>query len=156
MRVCMCVCVCMHACMRVPSCCFGHACAQLLFFDISTSVLWKVMMWVVIRAYCICSLWEKGAFLAFLLFLHCHSLLNILTHIFLYFSLWEGSMINLYYSLGIFSRRQIDDIFLIFPRKQELTFHANCQFVWNVISCFLRKIRKIFQNVICWNFYPEC
>ena len=25
-----------------------------------------------------------------------------------------------------FSRRQIYDIFLIFPRKQDLTFHANC------------------------------
>ena len=34
--------------------------------------------------------------------------------------------INLYHSLGIFSRRQIDDIFLIFPRKQDTTFHANC------------------------------
>ena len=33
---------------------------------------------------------------------------------------------NLYHSLGIFSRRQIDDIFLIFPRKQDMTFHANC------------------------------
>ena len=33
---------------------------------------------------------------------------------------------NLYHCLGIFSRRQIDDIFLIFPRKQDLTFHANC------------------------------
>ena len=67
---------------------------------------------------------------------------------------------NLYHSLGIFSRRQIDDIFLIFPRKQDLTFHANCllrrKFAWNVISCFLRKIRKIFQNVVCWKFYPEC
>ena len=60
----------------------------------------------------------------------------------------------------IFSRRQTDDIFLIFPRKQDSTFHANCllrrQFAWNVISCFLRKIRKIFQNVVCWKFYPEC
>ena len=34
--------------------------------------------------------------------------------------------VNLYHSLGIFSRRQIDDIFLIFPRKQDITFHANC------------------------------
>ena len=33
---------------------------------------------------------------------------------------------NLYHSLGIFSRRQNDVIFLIFPRKQDLTFHANC------------------------------
>ena len=72
----------------------------------------------------------------------------------------KGFWFNLYHSLGIFSRRQIDDIFLIFPRKQDLTFHANCllrrQFAWNVISCFLRKIRKIFQNVVCWKFYPEC
>ena len=37
-----------------------------------------------------------------------------------------GTFINLYHSLGIFSRRQTDDIFLIFPRKQDLTFHANC------------------------------
>ena len=48
--------------------------------------------------------------------------------------------------MGIFSKRQIDDIFLIFPSKQDLTFHANCllrrQFAWNVKSCFLGKIRK--------------
>ena len=32
-----------------------------------------------------------------------------------------------YHSLGQFSRLQIDDIFLIFfPRKKDLTFHANC------------------------------
>ena len=36
----------------------------------------------------------------------------------------KTNLINLYHSLGIFSRRQIDDIFLIFPRKQDLTFHA--------------------------------
>ena len=62
--------------------------------------------------------------------------------------------------MGIFSGWQIDDIFLIFTRKQGLTFHANCllrrQFAWNVKSCFLGKIRKIFQNVVCWKFYPEC
>ena len=33
---------------------------------------------------------------------------------------------NLYHSLGEFSRQQTDDILLIFPRKQDLTFHANC------------------------------
>ena len=42
---------------------------------------------------------------------------------------------NLYHSLDEFSRWQIDNIFLIFPRKQDLTFHANCfqwrQFAWN-------------------------
>ena len=68
--------------------------------------------------------------------------------------------LNLYHFLGIFSRQQIDDIFLIFPRKHDLTLHANCllrrQFAWNVISCFLEKIRKMFQNVVCWKFYPEC
>ena len=72
----------------------------------------------------------------------------------------KDNWFSLYHSLGIFSRRQIDDIFLIFLRKQDTTFHANClprrQFAWNVISCFLRKIRKIFQNVVCWKFYPEC
>ena len=45
-------------------------------------------------------------------------------------------------SLGKCSRRQIDDIFLIFPRKQVLTFHAKCLHYWrhfagNVKSCFL-------------------
>ena len=45
-------------------------------------------------------------------------------------------------------------IFLIFPRKQDLIFHANFrQFAWNIKSCFLR---KIFQYIACWKFYPEC
>ena len=52
-------------------------------------------------------------------------------------------LFNLYHSLGIFSRRQNDVIFLIFPRKQDLTFHANCllrrQFAWNVKSFFWEK-----------------
>ena len=34
--------------------------------------------------------------------------------------------LNAYHAMDKFSRRQIDDIFLIFPRKQALTFHANC------------------------------
>ena len=42
------------------------------------------------------------------------------------YNLYRKMTINLYHSLGIFSRRQIDDIFLIFPRKQDLTFYANC------------------------------
>ena len=37
-------------------------------------------------------------------------------------------------------------LFLILPRKQDLTFHANCllrrQFAWNVKSCFLGKNKK--------------
>ena len=59
----------------------------------------------------------------------------------------------MYYFLG---RRQSDDIFLIFPRKQDLTSHANCpHWKQSGISCLLGKIRKIFQNVICWNFIPQ-
>ena len=37
----------------------------------------------------------------------------------------EFWMINLNYSLGKFSRRQSDFIFLIFPCQQDLKFHAN-------------------------------
>ena len=62
------------------------------------------------------------------------------------------SLLNLYHSLGKFSRQQIDDIFLIFPRKYTLTFHANCllriQLAWSVKAYFLDKIRKISQNVV--------
>ena len=44
-----------------------------------------------------------------------------------------------------------------FPQKQDLIFHANClQFAWNVKTCFLGKIRKIFQYIVCWKFYHEC
>ena len=64
----------------------------------------------------------------------------------LYHSLWANSAGN-----------KIDIFFFIFPRKQDLTFHTNClQFAWNVKSCFLGKIRTIFQNVISWKFYPVC
>ena len=62
--------------------------------------------------------------------------------------------------LDISCKLSPDIFFLIFPIKQDLTFHANClqwrQFAWNVKSCFLGKIRKIFQYVVCWKFYPEC
>ena len=72
----------------------------------------------------------------------------------------EITIVNTYHTMGRFSRRQTDDIFLIFPRKQDLTLHANCllqrQFAWSVKSYFLGKIRKTFQNVICWNIYPAC
>ena len=33
--------------------------------------------------------------------------------------------LNFHHSLGYFSRRQNDDIFLIFPREQDLKFLAN-------------------------------
>ena len=50
-----------------------------------------------------------------------------------------------------FSSKQIDDIFLNFTRKQDLTLHANCllrrQFAWSVKSYSLGKIRKYFRMV---------
>ena len=46
----------------------------------------------------------------------------------------------------MFDRRHFE-IFSYFPRKQDLTYHANClqwrQFAWNVKSCFLGKIRNL-------------
>ena len=61
---------------------------------------------------------------------------------------------------GQFQRRQTDGICFIFPRKQVLTFHANCllrrQFAQNIKACFLGKIRKNNQVVIHWIFYPAC
>ena len=61
--------------------------------------------------------------------------------------------INLYHSMGKFSRGQTDDIFLSFVRKQALTFYAKCllwrQFAaWNVKTHFLGKIqKKNFKNI---------
>ena len=44
--------------------------------------------------------------------------------------------------LGLFSRQQIDDIFLIFPRKQVLTFHAN----WLQWRQFARNVKTFFYG----------
>ena len=50
--------------------------------------------------------------------------------------------------------------FLFFPENRPLTFHANClprrRFAWNITAYFLKKKRKVFQNVICWNYLPAC
>ena len=61
---------------------------------------------------------------------------------------------NLYHSLGKFSRRQIHDSFFIFPREQDLIFHANClqwrQFAWNVKTCFLSYFsQKTGFDILC-------
>ena len=59
--------------------------------------------------------------------------------------------LNIYHAIGKFSSRQINDIFLNFPRKQELTLYAN----WDNLHdgsdpiFFSGKIRKVFQNVVC-------
>ena len=68
--------------------------------------------------------------------------------------------VNLYHSLGKFSRWKIDDIFLIF--SQWTGFGISEKIVWirdslhemsNIVSW--EKKRKVFQNVF-WKFYPEC
>ena len=50
--------------------------------------------------------------------------------------------------------------FSYFSPENRLTFHTDCllrrQFAWNVEACFLEKIRKIFEFVICWNVYLAC
>ena len=59
--------------------------------------------------------------------------------------------VNSYHAMGRI-QQTTNNIFLIFPRKWDLTLHANCllgiQFTC-VRSCFLGKRRKIFQNVVC-------
>ena len=60
--------------------------------------------------------------------------------IWLYNEIYSG-FLNLYHSLGYFSRQQIR----IFPRKQDLTFHANCLH-WTICmkyqNLFSRKNKK--------------
>ena len=62
---------------------------------------------------------------------------------------------NLYH---ILANSADDKLVIVSPRKQDLTVHTNC-LCWETIpvkSCFLGKIRKLFQNVVCLDFYPEC
>ena len=62
--------------------------------------------------------------------------------------------INLYHSLGLFSRQQIM-FFLFFPENriwhfmQIVSSRDNLHETSNPV--FGEKIRKIFQNVVCWN-----
>ena len=62
---------------------------------------------------------------------------------------------NLYHSLGIFSRWQIVNIFLLFPEnrlwhfmlivfKEDILHEMSKPIFWT------KKIRKIFQNFMCW------
>ena len=61
------------------------------------------------------------------------------------------------------SPKEISLIFFFYCSKK-IRFDFLCklspllrrQFALNVKSYFLGKIRKLFQNVICWNFYPAC
>ena len=43
-----------------------------------------------------------------------------------------------------------------FFTENRISHFMQMKFVWNVTSYFLEKIRKIFQSVICWKFYPAC
>ena len=60
----------------------------------------------------------------------------------------KGVKLSKYFTtLGRFSRWWIDDFFLIFPRKEVLTFHANC-FLGknkNILKCLL----KILPSRLC-------
>ena len=60
---------------------------------------------------------------------------------------------NFYRCMGKFRRRRFEHIFLIFPRKQNLTFHANClrrQFAWNAVkSYFLGQKKKKKKKSKC-------
>ena len=68
--------------------------------------------------------------------------------------------VNLYHTLGQFSRLQICDIFFFFFPENRLTFHANCllrrQSAWNAKVYFLWEEKKIYLTVICWTVYRAC
>ena len=59
-------------------------------------------------------------------------------------------------SLGKFNRRQINDIFsyFFFLENRLWNFMHNLHEGSRLI--FWCIIRKVFQNVVCWIFYPEC
>ena len=40
----------------------------------------------------------------------------------------EVISVKTFYAMGKFSRQQTDDMFLNFPRKYDLTLHADCLF----------------------------
>ena len=65
---------------------------------------------------------------------------------------------NIYHSSVLAnSVEQLGDIFLMFPRNQDLTFHANCLHWWrstcNVKFCFLGKKKNITKTCL-HNFDP--
>ena len=66
---------------------------------------------------------------------------------------WNWSSCQMLSSLGkIFSRQHIKIFFLFFPENRFWHFMLQNlrQFAWNVKSCFLGKLRKSCQCVICW------
>ena len=65
---------------------------------------------------------------------------------------WMWSYLENTTNSSVFSA---DDKLDISP-AQKIGFDTPRKFAWNVKSYFLEKIRKIFQNVACLNFYPAC
>ena len=61
-----------------------------------------------------------------------------------------SSRLNHHHFLGKFSRQQIDDIFLICTRKQDLTFHANLHEMSNPVSW--ETYEKYFEMSSATNF----
>ena len=63
-------------------------------------------------------------------------------------------------TLSILMANSADDKFMIyflfFPENRIWYFMQRREFARNVISYFMRKIRKLFQIVVCWIFYPAC
>ena len=70
------------------------------------------------------------------------------------------SALSFYYSMETFSRRQIDDTFLIFPGKQDLAFHANCLLLETIcMKCrnmFSGKNKKNISKCRLLHFFPAC
>ena len=74
---------------------------------------------------------------------------------------WQSTgFLSFLSAIGKFSTQQTLIFFLYrFPRKYPLTVHANCllgrQSAGNVKAYFLGKLRKIFQNVDFFFFFPQ-
>ena len=83
-------------------------------------------------------------------FFDCGSSLTVLTLSSL--SLWSG----LFHPITMLWANSSDDkmktFYLFFLENRIL----RRQFAWSVRYYFLGKIRRIFQNVVCWNFYLAC
>ena len=55
---------------------------------------------------------------------------------------FDATDINTYHTMGRFNRQETDDIFLILPRQQDLTLHANC-----LLGCLENRIWHFMQTV---------
>ena len=69
------------------------------------------------------------------------------------------SNILLYHFMGKFGRQQTDDIFLIIPWKQALTFHANCLLKETIFikcqSLFSRKNKQKYFKMLSAKIFTQ-